>query len=127
MLLTWLPGVDKVIGPQSNLIISNLPGSRERLYFHGAEMVAHYPVSQVAHGMALNITVLSYAGHLYFGFVACADGVPSVQRLAVHMEAAMNRATFLTGRSARAARRLRVHARQSVMTVKARLVRLGRR
>jgi hypothetical protein len=60
-------------------------------------MVAHYPVSQVGHGMALNITVLSYAGGLYFGFVACADGVPSVQRLAVHMEAAMAEleATFL--------------------------------
>jgi len=89
LLLTWLPGVDQLIGPQSNLIISNVPGPRERLYFHGAEMVAHYPVSQVGHGMALNITVLSYAGGLYFGFVACADGVPSVQRLAVHMEAAM--------------------------------------
>lgn len=97
LLLTWLPGVDKLIGPQSNLIISNLPGSREPLYFHGAKMVAHYPVSQVGHGMALNITVLSYAGGLYFGFVACADGVPSVQRLAIHMEAAMAEleATFL--------------------------------
>ena len=99
LLLTWLPGLDKLIGPQSNLIISNVPGPRERLYLHGAEMVAHYPVSQVGHGMALNITVLSYAGALYFGFVACADGVPSVQRVAVHMEAAMDEleATFLPG------------------------------
>jgi diacylglycerol O-acyltransferase / wax synthase len=105
LLLTWLPGVDQLIGPQSNLIISNLPGSRDRLYFHGAEMVAHYPVSQVGHGMALNITVLSYAGGLHFGFVACPDAVPSVQRLAVHMEAAMAEleATFLE--AAPAARR----------------------
>jgi diacylglycerol O-acyltransferase len=97
LLLTWLPGVDQLVGPQSNLIISNVPGPRERRYFHGAEMVAHYPVSQVGHGMALNITVLSYAGGLYFGFVACADNVPSVQRLAAHMEAAMAEleATFL--------------------------------
>ena len=104
LLLTWLPGLDKLIGPQSNLIISNVPGPREPLYFHGAEMVAHYPVSQVGHGMALNITVLSYAGALYFGFVACADGVPSVQRLAVHMEAAMAEleATFLKGAPPRA-------------------------
>jgi WS/DGAT/MGAT family acyltransferase len=103
-LQTLVPGVDRLIGPQSNLIISNVPGSRERLYFHGAEMVAHYPVSQVGHGMALNITVLSYAGGLYFGFVSCADGVPSVQRLAVHMEAAMDEleATFLEGAHSRA-------------------------
>jgi len=90
LLEAVLPGFDKLAGPLANLIISNVPGPRERLYFHGAEQLAHYPVSQVSHGMALNITVLSYAGGLFFGFVACADGVPSVQRLAVHMDAAMD-------------------------------------
>jgi WS/DGAT/MGAT family acyltransferase len=96
LLVSWLPGMDRLIGPQSNLLISNVPGPRERLYFHGAGMLAHYPVSQVGHGMALNITVISYAGGLHFGFVACPDAVPSVQRLAVHMEAAMQEleATF---------------------------------
>jgi hypothetical protein len=89
MLLNWLPGGDKLLGPQSNLFISNVPGSREQLYFHGARMVAHYPISQVSHGMALNITVLSYAGGLHFGFVACADSVPSVQRLSSHMDVAL--------------------------------------
>lgn len=88
-LLNWLPGGDKLVGPQSNLFISNVPGPRERGYFHGAEMTAHYPISQVSHGMALNITVLSYAGGLYFGFVACADSVPSVQRLSEHMESSL--------------------------------------
>jgi hypothetical protein len=78
-----------LVGPQSNLFISNVPGPRERGYFHGAEMTAHYPISQVSHGMALNITVLSYAGGLYFGFVACADSVPSVQRLSEHMESSL--------------------------------------
>jgi hypothetical protein len=54
--------------------------------------------------MALNITVLSYAGGLYFGFVACADSVPSVQRLAIHMDAAVDEleATFLAGLRRRA-------------------------
>jgi hypothetical protein len=97
LIQTLVPGLERVLPPQSNLIISNVPGSRERLYFHGAEMLAHYPVSQVGHGMALNITVISYAGGLYFGFVACPDAMPSVQRLAVHMEPAMAEleATFL--------------------------------
>ena len=104
LLQTLVPGVETLIGPQSNLIISNIAGPPERLYFHGAEMVAHYPVSQVGHGMALNITVLSYAGGLYFGFVACADSVPSVQRLAIHMDAAVDEleATFLAGLRRRA-------------------------
>jgi WS/DGAT/MGAT family acyltransferase len=104
LLQALVRGVEKLIGPQSNLIISNIAGPPEQLYFHGAEMVAHYPVSQVGHGMALNITVLSYAGGLYFGFVACADSVPSVQRLAIHLDAAVDEleATFLAGLRRRA-------------------------
>jgi WS/DGAT/MGAT family acyltransferase len=105
LLRAWVPGVDRLTGPLANLIISNVPGPRERLYLHGAEQLAHFPVSQVSHGMALNITVLSYADGLYFGFVACPDTVPSMQRLAVHMDAAMKEleATFLP-RPARKAR-----------------------
>ncbi len=90
VLLSWIPNIDKLIGPTSNLIISNLPGPRERRYFHGARLLAHYPVSQVGHGMALNITVLSYAGSLHFGIVACPESVPSAQRLAGHLGAAMD-------------------------------------
>jgi diacylglycerol O-acyltransferase / wax synthase len=86
-----------MVRPVTNLIISNVPGPRETLYFHGAEMVAYHPVSQVGHGMALNITVLSYAGQLSFGFVACRDSVPSVQRLAVYVGDALDEleATFM--------------------------------
>jgi len=100
-VLAWLPGVGAMARPLINLIISNVPGSRETLYFHGAEMVAHYPVSQVGHGMALNITVLSYADQLSFGLVACRDSVPSVQRLAVYIGEALDElaATFLPQRA----------------------------
>jgi diacylglycerol O-acyltransferase len=36
----------------------------------GARLVANYPVSVVTDGMGLNITVMSYDGHLDFGIVA---------------------------------------------------------
>jgi diacylglycerol O-acyltransferase / wax synthase len=90
VLLAWLPVAGAMVRPVTNLIISNVPGPRETLYFHGAEMVGYHPVSQVGHGMALNITVLSYAGQLSFGFVACRDSVPSVQRLAVYVGNALD-------------------------------------
>ena len=38
----------------------------------------------VTHGQALNITCYSYAGTLSFGFSACRDSLPRVQRLAVY-------------------------------------------
>jgi len=89
-LLSWVPGVGELAPPLYNLIISNVPGPRQTLYFHGAEMTAYYPVSQVGHGQALNITVLSYAGQFTFGFVACRESVPSMQRLAVYTGEALD-------------------------------------
>lgn len=66
-----------------NLCISNVPGPDEPLYFRGSRIEATYPVSIPTHGMALNITVQSYAGTLNFGFVGCRDTLPHLQRLAV--------------------------------------------
>jgi len=83
-ILTRLPGIGSRVPPTYNVIISNVPGPRARLYFLGSEMEAYYPVSALFHGQALNITVLSYAGGLYFGFTGCADKLPHLQRLAVY-------------------------------------------
>jgi len=89
-ILTRLPGIGSRVPPIYNIIISNVPGPRGKLYFLGAEMEAYYPISALAHGQALNITVMSYAGGLYFGFTACQDRVPGVQHLAVHTGEALD-------------------------------------
>jgi len=72
--------------PATNLIISNVPGPTKRLYWNGALMEGMYPVSIVTHGLAMNITVTSYAGSLDFGIVACRRTVPRVQRLIDFLE-----------------------------------------
>ena len=56
--------------PTWNLVISNVPGPQFPLYCAGAELKAHYPVSVITDGMGLNITVMSYNGHLDWGIVA---------------------------------------------------------
>jgi diacylglycerol O-acyltransferase len=89
-MLTRIPGMSARVPPIYNVIISNVPGPRRKLYFMGAEMEAYYPISALAHGQALNITVLSYAGGLHFGFTACHERVPSVQRLAVYTGEALD-------------------------------------
>jgi WS/DGAT/MGAT family acyltransferase len=89
-MLTRVPGIGSRVPPIYNVIISNVPGPRGKLYFLGAEMEAYYPISALAHGQALNITVMSYAGGLYFGFTACPDRVPHVQRLAVYTGEALD-------------------------------------
>jgi WS/DGAT/MGAT family acyltransferase len=89
-MLTRLPALGSRVPPIYNVIISNVPGPRSKLYFLGAEMEAYYPISALAHGQALNITVLSYAGGLFFGFTGCADKVPHLQRLAVYTGEALD-------------------------------------
>lgn len=67
-----------------NLCVSNVPGPREPLYFNGSRLEATYPVSIPMHGMALNVTLQSYAETMNFGFIGCRDALPRLQRLAVY-------------------------------------------
>lgn len=72
--------------PPVNVVISNVPGPKKTLYWNGARMDGMYPVSIVAHGLACNITVTSYAGSVDFGIVACRKSMPRVQRLIDFLE-----------------------------------------
>ena len=58
-----------------NVVISNVPGSPKPLYMAGAQLEALYPFSAVAHGVGLNITVMSHSGGLNYGIVADRDTV----------------------------------------------------
>ena len=88
----------------ANVAISNVPGPREPLYFNGSRMDAIYPVSLLAHGNALNITCVSYAGTLNFGLIGARDTLPHLQRLAIYLGEAVDELSGLlqTKRRARA-------------------------
>jgi diacylglycerol O-acyltransferase / wax synthase len=67
-----------VLNPPYNLVVSNVPGPREPLYLAGARVRAYLPVSVVADGLGLNITVQSYLDNLDIGMVACRELVPDL-------------------------------------------------
>jgi diacylglycerol O-acyltransferase len=67
--------------PVWNLVVSNVPGPQFPLYCAGARMMANYPVSVITDGMGLNITVMSYLGHLDFGIVADREQMRDVWKL----------------------------------------------
>jgi WS/DGAT/MGAT family acyltransferase len=71
-----------------NVVVSNVPGPQIQLYSCGAKVLTHYPVSIPAHGQALNITVQSYVGQMFFGVTACAKALPDADRLRDDMLAA---------------------------------------
>ncbi len=69
-----------------NVIISNVPGPRETLYWNGASMEGLYPVSIVLDRLALNMTMTSYRDHLEVGLIGCRRTLPSLQRLLDYLE-----------------------------------------
>jgi WS/DGAT/MGAT family acyltransferase len=65
-------------GQPVNVTISNVPGPRQPLYSAGSRLLHYYPVSTIAEGQGLNITVQSYLNTLDFGLVSCRELVPDV-------------------------------------------------
>ncbi len=73
-----------------NVVISNVPGPKETMYWNGAELDGFYPVSIVLDGMALNMTLTSYVDSLEFGLIACRKALPSMQRLLGYLDDALD-------------------------------------
>jgi WS/DGAT/MGAT family acyltransferase len=67
--------------PVANLVISNVPGPPVPLYSYGAKMVASYPMGPLMDGLRLNITVTSYDGTMFFGFMGCREAVGDLWQL----------------------------------------------
>ena len=74
-----------------NVIISNVPGPQEPLYWNGARLEALYPASIVLDGQALNITMTSYLDKLEVGLTACRNALPKMQNLLTHLEEEIQR------------------------------------
>jgi diacylglycerol O-acyltransferase len=89
LLLNAVPGYVSSAPPPFNIVISNVPGPTEPMYWGGARLDGNYPLSIALDGQALNITVVNTAGNLDFGLVGCRRSVPHLQRLLGHLESAL--------------------------------------
>ncbi len=85
-VLTPMLRLQGIARPPYNVVISNVPGPKQRMYLNGARLDGMYPVSIPVNGIALNITCTSYVDNLAFGFTGCRRTVPHLQRLLVHVE-----------------------------------------
>jgi diacylglycerol O-acyltransferase len=84
--LALLPGFVSSAPPPFNIVISNVPGAREPMYWNGARLDGNYPLSIALDGQALNITITNTADNLDFGLVGCRRSIPHLQRLLTHLE-----------------------------------------
>jgi diacylglycerol O-acyltransferase / wax synthase len=69
------------INPPFNVVISNVPGPQFPLYSAGAMLRGIYPLSAISDGVGLNMTLMSYNGHLDFGLLACREMIPDIWHL----------------------------------------------
>jgi WS/DGAT/MGAT family acyltransferase len=65
-----------------NLVVSNVAGPQDPLYFLGARIAGMYPLGPIFHGCGLNITVMSLDGKLDVGIICCSDLLANVWSLA---------------------------------------------
>ncbi|WP_406813705.1 WS/DGAT/MGAT family O-acyltransferase [Mycobacterium sp. M23085] len=89
LALNAVPGWVSSTSPPFNIIISNVPGPTQPIYYGGARLDGNYPLSIALDGQALNITLTNNAGNLDFGLVGCRRSVPHLQRLLAHLESSL--------------------------------------
>ena len=83
-------GVAGAVPPIANVVISNVAGPQVPLYAAGARMATYWPLSIVEHGLGLNITVMSYAGAMGFGFTTARAAVADARELSAALLAALD-------------------------------------
>ncbi|MFE2996942.1 wax ester/triacylglycerol synthase family O-acyltransferase [Nocardia sp. NPDC059246] len=82
----FILGLSGRVRPSANLIVSNVPGPTQPLYYDGAPVEQIYGPSVLFHGQALNATMSSYAQQVDISFTACRRSVPNVADLAAYTD-----------------------------------------
>ena len=73
-----------------NLVVSNVPGPRVPLYLNGHELDEAYPIVPLADKHALSIGITTVKDDACFGLYADRAVLPDADRLAEHMDAAID-------------------------------------
>ena len=68
-------------GRPYNVVVTNVPGPQIPLFLLGAEVEACYPVVNLQPSQGLGVALFSYAGGLFWGFVADPEIVPDLDSI----------------------------------------------
>ncbi|MGK5095485.1 wax ester/triacylglycerol synthase family O-acyltransferase [Deltaproteobacteria bacterium TL4] len=69
-----------------NVLVSNIPISKDRLYINGATLEDCYAVALIYDMQAMNITLTSYVDTLDFSLIACRTAIPDLDKLARYLD-----------------------------------------
>ena len=74
--------------PIGNILVSNMPGPANTLYFKDAKLVSNYPISTMTPGGGVNITMITYNGKAQIGLVSCASKIASLEPMSAYFQEA---------------------------------------
>ena len=100
----------------ANMLVSNVRGPERPLYLNGATLEALFPVSTLIVGVGLNVTFMSYASHVVFGFTANGAALPEVESLARYVNDAFGQLESTTSAQGPAPRARRTPRRVAPAT-----------
>ncbi|MGO9344522.1 MAG: WS/DGAT/MGAT family O-acyltransferase [Acidimicrobiales bacterium] len=70
------------VRPPVNVVLSNVPGPRQRLHVGRAALVAIYSVGPILEGIGLNVTAWSYAENMHVSVLGSPASLPDPWRIA---------------------------------------------
>jgi len=79
--LLYKSGLISNFGQPFNMVITNVPGPRQPLYFCGAEMKGLFGIAPLAHTLGLVISQFSYNGKIFFCITADRNMLPDPEFL----------------------------------------------
>ncbi len=81
-LIYELLHLSSVINPIANILISNVPGPKNVMYFKDCALQSIYPISTITAGGGVNITLMTYNNVANVGIVCCDKDIKSLDPLA---------------------------------------------
>jgi diacylglycerol O-acyltransferase len=83
-------GLANLHPPPINVIVSSVPGPRQRLYWAEGSLHALYSVGPLVDGVGLNVTAWSYVDRLNVGLLSCPDLLADLDAVADGMRRALD-------------------------------------
>lgn len=81
-------GIGRSFPTMFNVAVSHIPGAKA-MYYNGARRDSIFALPPTLRGQTLNFGVISSASNLDVAIVGCADAVPDLKSLLVHLDSAL--------------------------------------
>ena len=87
-LLYEILHLSSAVPPIANILISNVPGPKNVMYFKDCALQSIYPISTITAGGGVNITLMTYNNVANVGIVCCDKDIKSLDPLATYFKEA---------------------------------------